>query len=185
MQNTVTFMSTRTYMRENMNTDLRLAQLPENFLEFFLPLHREFTTRQQTLAKERKSKLAASLTGKVPTFLAASEATRKPWSIQLPDWCQDQRNQMTGPADDADLVVKLLNSGAPGVMLDLEDSLANQWDALMRGIDNILAALHGTLTYVDKKRARTVGIEPSKTVVWVRPRGLHLSQGGIFNAEAM
>jgi len=27
---------------------------------------------------------------------------------------QDQRNQMTGPADDAELVVKMLNSGAPG-----------------------------------------------------------------------
>src|SRR6185437_2358453 len=49
----------------------------------------------------------------------------------LPDWCADQRNQMTGPADDAELVVKMLNSGAPGVMLDLEDSMANTWSNLM------------------------------------------------------
>jgi len=27
--------------------------------------------------------------------------------------CADQRNQMTGPADDHELVVKMLNSGAP------------------------------------------------------------------------
>ena len=37
---------------------------------------------------------------------------------------------MTGPADDAELVVKMLNSGAPGVMLDLEDSNANTWEHL-------------------------------------------------------
>jgi hypothetical protein len=24
---------------------------------------------------------------------------REDWKIQLPDWCRDQRNQMTGPAD--------------------------------------------------------------------------------------
>ena len=35
---------------------------------------------------------------------------------------------MTGPADDAELVVKMLNSGAPGVMLDLEDSMVNEWE---------------------------------------------------------
>ena len=53
---------------------------------------------------------------------------RRGWRIQLPEWCQDQRNQMTGPADDAELVVKMLNSGAPGVMLDLEDSIVNVWE---------------------------------------------------------
>ena len=52
-----------------------------------------------------------------------------------------------GPADEAELVVKMLNSGAPGVMLDLEDSMANAWPNLMRGVANIVAALEGTLTY--------------------------------------
>ena len=92
---------------------------------------------------------------------------------------------MTGPADDADLVVKMLNSGAPGVMLDLEDSMANQWEHLNQGVDNIVKALRGELSYFDKKRNRTVGIQPSKTVVWMRPRGLHLSQGGVFSGETM
>ncbi len=87
---------------------------------------------------------------------------------------------MTGPADEAELVVKMLNSGAPGVMLDLEDSMANRWDCLMRGVANILAALEGRLTYEDKKRGRTVGITPSSTVIWNRVRGLHLSQAGVF-----
>ena len=87
---------------------------------------------------------------------------------------------MTGPADDAELVVKMLNSGAPGVMLDLEDSMANTWDHLMLGHANIVAALYGDLAYDDVKRGATVGIKPSNTVVWSRVRGLHLAQAGLF-----
>src|SRR5207244_1708391 len=100
--------------------------------------------------------------------------------IELPAFCRDQRNQMTGPADDAELVVKMLNSGAPGVMIDLEDSMANRWENLLSGHDNVLAALHGTLTYDDPKRGGTVAIRPSQTVLFTRVRGLHLSQAGLF-----
>jgi malate synthase len=92
---------------------------------------------------------------------------------------------MTGPADDAELVVKMLNSGAPGVMLDLEDSMANYWSNLRLGIDNILAALKGELTYFDTKRNRTVGINESNTVVFTRPRGLHISQAGVLTEELL
>jgi malate synthase len=87
---------------------------------------------------------------------------------------------MTGPADDAELCVKMLNSGAPGVMLDLEDSMANTWERLMVGHRNIAAALYCELTYEDPKRGGTVRITPSSTVVWNRVRGLHLSQAGVI-----
>jgi malate synthase len=87
---------------------------------------------------------------------------------------------MTGPADDAELCVKMLNSGAPGVMLDLEDSMVNIWDHLMLGHRNIVAALYGELSYDDAKRRSRVAIRPSNTVVWTRVRGLHLSQAGII-----
>jgi malate synthase len=92
---------------------------------------------------------------------------------------------MTGPADDAELVVKMLNSGAPGVMLDLEDSMANSWPNLMRGIKNILAALSGALTYYDQKRKQAVPIKESGTVIFTRPRGLHINQAGILKDELM
>jgi malate synthase len=92
---------------------------------------------------------------------------------------------MTGPADDADLVVKMLNSGAPGVMLDLEDSNANTWEHTLRGIQNVLAALSGELTYFDKKRDKTIEIQPSKTVIFTRPRGLHIHQTGILPGELL
>ncbi len=155
--------------------------LVPGLLEFLEPLHRRFTPRQQELIAKRKQAIAASLQGNKPKHLPASEATTSDWKIEVPDWCQDQRNQMTGPGDDAELVVKMLNSGAPGVMLDLEDSTVNEWQHQQLGMENILKALRGELDYDDKKRGRRVGIQPSKTVIWTRVRGLHLSQGGIFH----
>ncbi len=154
--------------------------LPRGFMAFLAPLHAEFTPRQRRLRALRAERLTAAHAGRLPDHLPPSEATTGHWRIELPEWCADQRNQMTGPADDAELVVKMLNSGAPGVMLDLEDSMANRWENLMRGVDNILAALTGDLAYDDRKRGRRVGIAPSNTVIWSRVRGLHLSQAGVL-----
>jgi malate synthase len=157
--------------------------LPAGFLEFLLPLHRSFTPRQRDLLEKRTSALEASHQGRLPGYLPPSAANKDAWQIELPVWCRDQRNQMTGPADDAELVVKMLNSGAPGVMLDLEDSMANAWPNLMQGVANILAALRGDLTYFDRKRNRTLSIQPSDTVISLRPRGLHLRQARILEGE--
>src|SRR5436305_2083805 len=154
--------------------------LPEGFLEFFQPLHQKFTHRRDELVADRAIVLADSHGGNKPVHRYPGHAVRNGWEIQLPEWCQDQRNQMTGPADDAELVVKMLNSGAPGVMLDLEDSTANQWENIERGVQNILSALRGELSYHDKKREKFVGIKPSRTAILIRARGLHLSQAGIF-----
>ncbi|HET9849543.1 MAG TPA: hypothetical protein VFR68_13425 [Candidatus Dormibacteraeota bacterium] len=157
--------------------------LPRGFYEFFLPLHKSFAPRQQALAAKRQQVLEAAHGGRLPNYLGPSEATTGSWRVSLPGWCQDQRNQMTGPADDGELVVKMLNSGAPGVMLDLEDSVANAWPNILKGIENIIAALRGDLTYQDKKRNREVGINESKTVILTRPRGLHLEQAGVIQGE--
>lgn len=155
---------------------------PTGFWEFFEPLHRAFTPRQQALSTSRREALLAALEGHKPAHSFPSEAVRNGWKIRLPEWCQDQRNQMTGPADDAELCVKMLNSGAPGVMLDLEDSCVNEWSHHELGVANVLASLRGTLTYHDKKRDRVVGIKPSNTVVFTRARGLHMSQAGLLPA---
>lgn len=157
--------------------------LPRGFFDFFQGLHREFTPRQQALASRRTEVLVKAHRGQLPDYLPPSEATTSSWKVTLPGWCQDQRNQMTGPADDGELVVKMLNSGAPGVMLDLEDSVANAWDNILAGVRNIIEALKGTLTYQDRKRNREVGINDSKTVILTRPRGLHLHQGGVIKGE--
>jgi len=161
------------------------ADLPRGFYDFLLPLHRAFSPRRQELAQARKGVLEAAHRGSLPTYLAPSEGTTGSWKVSLPGWCQDQRNQMTGPADDGELVVKMLNSGAPGVMLDLEDSVANAWPNILKGVENIVAALLGQLTYHDGKRDRQVAINESKAVIFTRPRGLHLGQAGVVKNEVM
>jgi malate synthase len=157
--------------------------LPAGFMDFFLPLHREFTPRQQKHAARRGEALQRSWEGDKPAHQFPSDTVRNGWRISLPRWCQDQRNQMTGPADDAELCVKMLNSGAPGVMLDVEDSCVNEWTHHELGVANILACLRGQLTYFDKKRDRAITIQPSSTVIFIRPRGLHLHQAGLIPGE--
>jgi malate synthase len=154
--------------------------LPAGFAAFYRPLHERFAPAQRELVAQRRSVLARAHDGVLPSYLHYTKARPTDWRIALPDWCADQRNQMTGPADDAELVVKMLNSGAPGVMLDLEDSMVNAWDHTLLGHDNLIKALYGELTYFDAKRNQTVAIKPSSTVVWNRVRGLHLSQAGIY-----
>ena len=161
------------------------GDLPAGFYDFLLPLHKEFSPRQRELVKQRGLALARAHGGQLPTHLAPSEATTGSWKVTLPGWCQDQRNQMTGPADDGELVVKMLNSGAPGVMLDLEDSVANAWPNILHGAGNIVLALRGSLQYADKKRNRQVSIAESRTVITVRPRGLHLNQAGVIKDELL
>jgi malate synthase len=159
--------------------------LPKGFFDFLLPLHKQFTPWQQKLVAKRAEVLQLSHRGKPPNYLTGSQATTSDWKIEMPDWCADQRNQMTGPADDGELTVKLLNSGSPAVMLDLEDSTANTWERIMMAIRNTIAAYKYELSYEDKKRQKKVTVQRSKTVTWVRPRGLHLSQGGVIKNEIM
>ncbi|MEZ5424911.1 MAG: hypothetical protein R2747_01480 [Pyrinomonadaceae bacterium] len=159
--------------------------LPAQLYDLLMRLHREFTPRQQALVKKRAEVLENSHRGDRPGHLPGSSANESDWKIELPRWAADQRNQMTGPADDAALVVKMLNSGAPGVMIDLEDSMANTWEHLETGIDNALRALRGDLTYDDPKRGGEVSIIDSDTVIFTRLRGLHLNQAGVIPDELM
>jgi malate synthase len=61
--------------------------------------------------------------------------------------------------------------------------MANTWDRLTIGHDNIVSALYGELTYEDKKRGGIVPIAQSDVVVFNRVRGLHLSQAGVIEGE--
>lgn len=132
-----------------------------------------FRSSQLLYIKGRNFLLKNSREGKPPQYPRYDFLSTN-WQAELPEWLIDQRNQMTGPADDAELVVKLLNSNSPGVMLDLEDSMANTPTSLVRGILNIRDALYGELSYF--KKGVDVRIKDSKTVVFSRVRGLHMTQ---------
>jgi malate synthase len=144
------------------------------FQSFFQKLNVRFGSMQKNIKRLRRERLSHAHNGNLPQFLR-TEIRTAIWSVSLPDWAKDQRNQMTGPADNPELIVKLLNSNAPGVMLDLEDSMANNPAALLFAHDLIKSALYGTLTYQDRNN-KTVKINRPGPVVWLRPRGLHMEQ---------
>src|SRR5262245_48806695 len=76
------------------------VKLPAGFAEFYAPLHARFTPWQQELISKRRDALKAAHAGQRPDHLKPSVATESEWRITVPDWCADQRNQMTGPLDD-------------------------------------------------------------------------------------
>src|SRR5436190_20186149 len=81
--------------------------LPAGFMDFFLPLHRRFTPRQQQLARKRTDVLQRSLEGEKPRHHFPPETVGNGGRISLPEWCQDNGNQMTGPAYDGDFCLQM------------------------------------------------------------------------------
>ena len=166
-----------------MESNVITSKLPSEFYRFLREIdpYEELREGQDTLNIIRKATKNAARRGELPTWLKSQPAHGK-WQAELPPWMSDQRNQMTGPADNEKLVVQLINSGSPGVMLDIEDSMANRGKILLQGHRNVKQALYGKAYYY-----KSIGINESpvmvkanpkknNTVIFLRVRGLHLGQ---------
>lgn len=153
-------------------------------LDFFLPLHRRFETRRQALLKARRDSLAAAHAGRMPGYLPESEATTGTWSVAVPAWARDQRNQITGPADNAKLLVAMTNTADPGCMPDGEDSITTDWKNVRAAHRNVVAAIKGELSFTDAA-GKTSRIKPSSQVMLYRPRGLHLDETNALPGETV
>lgn len=134
-----------------------------------MKLAEKYTDWAKVLVHKRKEKLRDFRAGNLQFKSTKLDFDFK---IDLPVWCQDQRNQMTGPADDVELVVKMINSGAPGVMLDLEDSMANERATVRKGLSNSIRSLEGRAYFIDKQNKQVN--QKKNPLIFVRPRGLHL-----------
>jgi malate synthase len=161
------------------------AKLPDGLVEFLTPLHRRFEPRRRELLAARAEALARALAGEMPGYRPDSEATTGGWRVALPDWARDQRNQITGPADNAKLLVGMCNSGDPGCMPDGEDSITTDWEAVRAAQQNTVAAINGTLSFSDAKTGKSGAIKPSQQVMFYRCRGLHLDEKRVLPDETM
>lgn len=161
-----------------------LNLLPEGFLAFFHKLRKEFEPQRARLLKKRSEVLKAAHQGKLPYYPPPSEATQGNWKISLPEWAQDQRNQITGPADKAKLLVAMCNSNDPGCMPDGEDSITTDWENVRAAQQNTVAAIKGTLTYSDPETGVTKTIKPNKQLMFYRPRGLLLEETRAIKGES-
>lgn len=155
-------------------------KLDGDFLKFLASLEGYgFSSFRKRLIRSRRLVLEKSKNeGKKPNYLVGGEGSWS-WKQNIPEFLKDQRNQMTGPADSEKLCVKMINSHSPGVMLDLEDSLANTPEAILLGHENIKRAIKREIWYPAGFSAGHDEVycdENSPSVIFTRVRGLHIEQ---------
>lgn len=151
--------------------------LSRDALTFVAELVRTFGVRLQTLLAARVAQQAAWDRGEVPSFRPDGESVRtKDWRIApLPPDLLDRRVEITGPASDRKMVIHALNSGARIYMTDFEDATAPTWANCLAGQVNVRDAVRRTITY-DGPDGRSYRLREKTAVLFVRPRGLHLSE---------
>jgi malate synthase len=91
----------------------------------------------------------------------------------------DRRVEITGPVD-RKMVINALNSGANVFMADFEDSCCPTWDNILAGQINVRDANARTITL--ETGAKRYQLNEFPAVLFVRPRGLHLTEAHVTYA---
>ena len=155
-------------------------------------LHRELQDDRQRLLATRVQRQKEWDDGAVPGYLddEITAAAKGDWQITpLNQDLMRRRVEITGPINDTKMVINMLSrtdSGdlADAAMLDFEDSMKPAWANIMQGVENLIGAVDGSLSFV--KRAQ--GDQPGKfyqldpedmPLLMVRCRGLHLSESNL------
>ncbi len=155
-------------------------------------LQRELGPERRVLLAERREREIAWDRGAVPRPLddPATAARRGPWSVApLPRDLRRRRVEITGPVSDAKMVINMLTRNAAGeradaAMLDCEDSMKPSWANVVTGVENLIGAADGTLTYERPaeagRAARLYRLDPDDMpLVMLRCRGLHLVESNL------
>ncbi|HET9450912.1 MAG TPA: malate synthase A [Aggregicoccus sp.] len=160
---------------------LRGPQLPEyagvltpEALAFVARLQRTFDARRESLLERRRGVQARLDAGEPLRFLEETRAVREgDWKVApLPQDLRDRRVEITGPVD-RKMVINGLNSGANVYMADFEDATSPTWDNVVRGQQNLMDAVAGTIEFTAEGGKR-YALQPKTAVLFVRPRGWHL-----------
>ena len=172
-------------------TDDARAVLPLAALDLVARLERELGPERQRLLADRRGRQARWDRGAVPDGPHQGPATEAGWTVApLPDDCLRRRVEITGPIDDAKLVINMLSRGADGqradaAMLDFEDSMKPAWGNVVRGLHNLIGAVDGSLTHhrpaEQGRPAKTYRLDPADMpLLMVRCRGLHLDEVNVL-----
>lgn len=155
-------------------------------------LARELEPWRQDLLAARGERQRRWDAGEVPGYLDGDvdERAAGDWRVApLPDDLTRRRVEITGPVSDPKMVINMLSRTAEGVradaaMLDFEDSMKPSWANVVRGVENLIGAADGSLTFVKPAAAD----RPEKTyrldsddmpLLMVRCRGLHLDEANL------
>lgn len=153
--------------------------LNEAALSFLKQLRITFEQNRQNLLAQRGTQK-----GTVPAFIEDTANIRQSaWkAAPIPELLQDRRVEITGPVD-AKTVINALNSEANVFMADFEDSTSPTWANVLSGQEVLFLAVRNELTWSSDKsdpQATVYELSPNrKTILMVRPRGLHLPEKNV------
>jgi len=156
-------------------TEQSKSILTPEALQFIAHLHRKFNSQRIQLLKDR-TKRQSVISKKGLDFLPETENIRNgQWKVaDVPEDLQKRWVEITGPVSPTKMVINALNSGACCFMADFEDALAPHWERLIDGQVNLKQAIQKKLTFKSPEGKLYQVNKDSKTVLIVRPRGLHL-----------
>lgn len=148
-------------------------------------LHRQFEPERRQLLRFRAFMQAGYNAGELPKFPnPMNEAASGTWTVaSLPSDLLKRRVEITGPVNHTKMVINMLSRNAEGVradaaMLDFEDSMKPTWTNVMMGLENLIGAVDGTLTW--HENGKTYRFDPAdRPVIMVRVRGLHLNESNL------
>jgi malate synthase len=150
--------------------------LTSEALEFVGDLERRFGERRRELMARRIEVQKQLDAGAIPEFLPETADIRSSdWRVApVPEILHDRRVEITGPVD-RKMMINALNSGANVFMADLEDASSPTWENVVRGQQNLIDAIGGTLEFTspDGKEYR---LQENAATLFVRPRGWHLTE---------
>jgi len=154
-------------------------------------VQRSLAPRRRELLTERKKRQKAFDRGELPHYLPADEHpdARTDWQVALlPDDLLQRRVEITGPINNAKMVINMLSRTGDGAradaaMLDFEDSMKPSWGNVMQGVRNLAEAAEGTLSLTQQSsngETKHYELTPDDMpLLMVRIRGLHLDEVNI------
>ncbi len=159
---------------------------------FVVKLARAFGPRRAELMAARTARQKEFDAGKLPDFLASTQAIRDGnWTCApVPADIIDRRVEITGPVD-RKMIVNALNCGASVFMADFEDANTPSWHNNLQGQVNLRDAIRRRIDFTSPE-GKAYKLKDRTAVLFVRPRGWHLSEkhmtvdgepisGGIFD----
>jgi malate synthase len=108
------------------------------------------------------------------------------WKVSpYSEYLQNRHVELTGPGNDAKMVINALNSNASGYMFDMEDSMSPSWYNVMNAHHNMRLLCRNKLTAEKKdsegnvikeyKQLKYIDKNKSPTL-FLRARGLHMNE---------
>lgn len=167
--------------------DRALALLDNRFLDLLTSLHRKLEIRRDQLLAVRVRRQESYDQGSIPrTEIVDEHSSQTGWKVApIPSDLQVRRVEITGPVNDAKMVINMLSRNSEGVsadmaMLDFEDSMKPTWKNVIDGIYNVIGASLGHLKFQKDPQSKVYQLNPKEMAgIMVRVRGFHLDEVNI------